>query len=322
MSAKDNKPAAGHPAGWDKMAVPTGTSAIMTPAMARAVAAAPRKVDDEPLVAAPALTELADAASQALAQIGGLRGELQGMRSSAVQASALGDLSKVAAALDELEFPAAKTGGWWPIGRGKEKEAFEQFQQKCLGLVDQCKTAQASFKALAQQVRERAGRASRVRTQLEVDCHAVEQVVDKGRRKAGGVVEALKRQAALAVEDGDKLRRIEEVRVLTDQFAARIEPMARVAASAARVTTLLKGVSVTADIDRREGKFSSTLEEWEQAAKALESTAPRMMAAKEAAEALSVECGKAVRYLQAMLASQKELDAACDELAQALAGVA
>lgn len=319
MTTPDKQPPAAHPPGWDKLAVPDGTSAIMTPAMAKAVAAAPRKVDDEPLVAAPALTELADAASQSLRNLDSLRGELQGMRATDAQQGTAAALARLDAALQALEFPSAKTGGWWPLGRGKEKEALTQAQDRCEAVGEDLKSALAAFKALGQQVRERAARASRVRTQLEVESHALDQVVDKGRRKAGGVVEALKRQAALAVEDGEKLRRIEEVRALTDQFSARIEPMARVAAAAGRVTALLKGATVIADFERREAKLNAAASEWRQCVSQLDS-ADRIEAAKEATEALHVETGKATRVVQAMNVAQKELDSAADELAQVLVG--
>lgn len=322
MTSDDSK-TAGQPPNWDKLSVPTGTSAIMTPAMARAVAASTpaRAADaDDQVATAPALSDLGEAAQQAIAHLREACAEVMSIKGADELREAGLRMAALNGAIDKLEVPSVKSGGWWPLGRGKEKEAMSALADEVAQVGQLLGAATQAVKGLGQMVRQRAALATRLRARVEVEAHSLEQVVDKGRRKAGGVIEALQRQAALAVDDGAKLRRIEEARRLTDEFTGRIEPMARVATAAARVNAVLKGFTVVADVERREAKLGQAASEWQQSSAQLDGPA-RLASFKEATEALSVEAGKCLRLIQAMGVARQELDAATGELGQTISAL-
>lgn len=298
------------------MKVPTGTAAIMTADLARATAQAPRH--DEPASAVPLLAELSRAAVQSLDQLRLLVAEGLPALSSPARDALAQRLQSLQTALAALPWPQVRGSGWWPLGRSREREELAAAEQACAALADDLRATGEALSAWMRHLRDTAQRMQRLHTRIEVECHALDQAVDTGRRKAGGVIEALQRQAVLAVEDADRSRRIEESRRLTAEFTARIDPMARAAADAREVAELLKAGAPLAEAERREARLVQSLTEWQQASNALDSAA-RVDAAREATSDLAGELTKLQRLVHTQRDAEAQLAAAVKALEGSLA---
>lgn len=147
------------------------------------------------------LTKMAaDAGHVHVKRIGELGEVLQEQATSAELATAASQLERLAASLPTLDFALLEPRGWWARITGKSgtsaPEFAEQFER--IAKVTGALTAVAS--GLRREQQADAALAERALVELEVQCRAVEQIIDQGSRWLQDMRTQLKLRHAAAVD--------------------------------------------------------------------------------------------------------------------------
>lgn len=142
----------------------------------------------------------ADAGHVHVKRIGELGEVLQEQATSAELAAVASHLEQLAAALPALDFSLLERSGWWARATGKGRGRGAEFAARFAQVAEAARSVSSVTSKLRREHQADAALAERALVELEVQCRAVEQIIDQGSRWLQDMRSQLKLRQAAAVD--------------------------------------------------------------------------------------------------------------------------
>lgn len=176
----------------------------------------------------------ADAGHLHVRRIAELGEVLQEQANSPELAAVAAQLQRVAGALQRLDFSLLEPGGWWARTRGKGRSGGVEFASQFEETAQATATLAALADALRLEQQADAALSERAVVELQLECRAMEKIIDQGTRWLQDMRTQLKRRQAAAIEVQEQAQ-VQEDADRCDILVARLKALRALCTTAALV---------------------------------------------------------------------------------------
>jgi hypothetical protein len=189
-------------------------------------------------------------------------------------AAVASQLERLAAALPTLDFSLLEARGWWARTSGKSRSSGAEFAAQFAQIDETTRSLASAAAALRDEQQADAGFTERALVELEVECQAIEKIIDQGARWLQDMRSQLKLRQAAAVEVHEQQQVLEDAQ-RCDILVSRLKLLRTVCNAAVQVHEIARGTAERRmDLSQRlQDSLAPELKEWHDKLSALAAAA-------------------------------------------------
>jgi len=176
----------------------------------------------------------ADAGHQHVRRMAVLRGQLAAQVPQGDVAPLQAALGRLAEALPQLDFGLLQSRGWWARTTGKTRSAGAEFAAQVARIDEVTRALAAPIQDLQAKQQEQSSTTERTLVEIEVECHAIDKIIDQGARWLQDMRAQIKSREAGAA-DPAALESLKEDAQRCEILVARLKLLRLVSSAAQQV---------------------------------------------------------------------------------------